>query len=230
MLQFADKPRPKVKMITHTEGNSSYMFMMVVVTTFSMILFQTASAQVPEHCGYSQENACAVPSEEDAQKILAVFPNAIVIVDEELYESIPEDDRKNADEIIESGARDEGASQGEDTVNGESMSPPTSGANIMELAAIDHDGDGRTCLDQHRMADEANRQLEGLGMAPLGSGNIEEDLRACLEAELTPDADDVRRRQGLGPNAGPLPDNLANPPQPRLPPNIAGPIEPSFPN
>ena len=49
-----------------------------------------------------------IPNEEDAQKILEVFPNAIVIVDEELYESIPEDDRKNADEIIESGARDEG--------------------------------------------------------------------------------------------------------------------------
>ena len=77
---------------------------------------------------------------------------------------------------------------------------------------MDHDGDGRTCLGQQRMADEANRQLEGLGMAPLGSGNIEEDLRACVEAELTPDADDVRRGQGLGPNAGPLPDNLANPP------------------
>ena len=77
---------------------------------------------------------------------------------------------------------------------------------------MDHDGDGITCLDQQRMANQANQQLEGLGMAPIGSGNIEEDLRACLEAELTPDADDVRRGQGLGPNAGPLPPNLANPP------------------
>jgi hypothetical protein len=82
----------------------------------------------------------------------------------------------------------------------------------MELAAIDHDGDGITCLNQQGLADQANQQLEGLGMAPLGSGNIEEDLRACVEAELTPDADDVRRKQGLGPNAGPLPNNLANPP------------------
>jgi hypothetical protein len=50
-----------------------------------------AYGQVPEHCGFNQENACAVPDEEDAQKILEVFPDAIVIVDEELYESIPEE-------------------------------------------------------------------------------------------------------------------------------------------
>ena len=68
-------------------------------------LYQLTYAQVPEHCGFNQENACAVPDEDDAQKILEVFPDAIVIVDEELYESIPEDDRKNADEIIEAGAR-----------------------------------------------------------------------------------------------------------------------------
>ena len=71
------------------------------------ITLSAAYGQVPEHCGFNQENACAVPDEEDAQKILEVFPDAIVIVDEELYESIPEDDRKDADEIIESGARNE---------------------------------------------------------------------------------------------------------------------------
>lgn len=77
---------------------------MVSVMTITL---SAAYGQVPEHCGFNQENACAVPDEEDAQKILEVFPDAIVIVDEELYESIPEDDRKDADEIIESGARNE---------------------------------------------------------------------------------------------------------------------------
>ncbi len=103
--------------------------------------------------------------------------------------------------------------------------------NITQEAAIDHDGDGVTCLDQQRMADEANRILGGIGMAPIGSGNIEEDLRGCVAAEKTPDRDDVLRGHGLGPNAGPLPPNIADPNlAPRPPPNIAKPIEPSFSN
>lgn len=79
----------------------------VLMVSVMTITLSAAYGQVPEHCGFNQENACAVPDEEDAQKILEVFPDAIVIVDEELYESIPEDDRKDADEIIESGARNE---------------------------------------------------------------------------------------------------------------------------
>jgi hypothetical protein len=108
---------------------------------------------------------------------------------------------------------------------------PTETVDITQEAAIDHDGDGVTCLDQQKMADEANRILGGIGMAPIGTGNLEEDLRACVAAEKTPDRDDVLRGQGLGPNAGPLPPNIADPNlAPRLPPNIAKPIEPSFRN
>ncbi len=108
---------------------------------------------------------------------------------------------------------------------------PAQTLDIYQEASIDHDKDGITCLDQHRMAEEANRILGGIGMAPIGSGNIEEDLRACIVAEKTPDRDDVLRGQGLGPNAGPLPPNIADPNlTPRLPPNIAKPIEPSFSN
>lgn len=90
----------------------SIAIILTIMTVLSgvAVSYQQTYAQVPEHCGYSQEHACAVPDEEDAEKILEEFPDAIVIVDEELYESIPEDDRKNADEIIETGARDEGDS------------------------------------------------------------------------------------------------------------------------
>jgi hypothetical protein len=40
----------------------------------------------------------------------------------------------------------------------------------MEEVGIDHDGDGRTCPDQQGLADQVDKQLEGLGMAPIGSG------------------------------------------------------------
>jgi hypothetical protein len=92
----------------------------VLMVSAMTITLSAAYGQVPEHCGFDQENACAVPDEEDAQEILEVFPDAIVIVDEELYESIPEDDRKDADEIIEAGARDEG--EEEDSVESGSSS------------------------------------------------------------------------------------------------------------
>ena len=71
-------------------------------------------AQVPEHCGYSFEHRCAVESEEEAQKILEVFPDAVVEVNEELYESIPEEDREDAEGII-----DKGPLQTSDSFNGE---------------------------------------------------------------------------------------------------------------
>ena len=116
--------------------------------------------------------------------------------------------------------------------NDEQSGPqPAETLDITQEASIDHDGNGVTCLDQHRMAEKANEILGGIGMEPIGSGNMEEDLRACVEAEKTADRDDVLRGQGLGPNAGPLPPNIADPNlTPRLPPNIAKPIEPSFAN
>ena len=87
--------------------------------------------------GYTFEHRCAVESEEEAQKILEVFPDAIVEVNEELYESIPEEDREDAEGIIEKGARDNGDGNFEeerDTVNEGSTSTPISGASIVELA------------------------------------------------------------------------------------------------
>jgi hypothetical protein len=105
-------------MMNSLEGKRNYIIMLVTVATLSMIIVQTASAQVPEHCGYSQEHACAVPNEEDAQKILEVFPDAIVIVDEELYESIPEEDREDAEGIIEKGARGGNEDSGESGSSG----------------------------------------------------------------------------------------------------------------
>jgi hypothetical protein len=106
---------------------------------------------------------------------------------------------------------------------------PAETLDVTQEASIDHDGNGVTCLDQHKMAERANEVLGGIGMEPIGSGNMEEDLRACVAAEKTADRDDVLRGHGLGPNAGPLPPNIADPDlTPRLPPNIAKPIEPSF--
>jgi hypothetical protein len=52
--------------------------------------------------------ACAVPDQDQAQEILEVFPDAFVIVDEEIYESIPEEDREDAEGIIEKGALEGG--------------------------------------------------------------------------------------------------------------------------
>ena len=164
------------------------------------------------------DNPCTLKTQEAAEDFIKKHPGATVIVNPSVFDEAREEEENSNDDEEEDGEDNDGSGDGgvsnneEDTVNEGSTSTPASGTNIMELAAIDHDGDGRTCLDQHRMADQANQQLEGLGMAPIGSGNIEEDLRACVEAELTPDADDVRRGQGLGPNAGPLPPNLANPP------------------
>ena len=99
--------------------------LLLIATAMVMTVGLTSvNAQVPEHCGFNQENACAVPDEEDAQKILEVFPDAIVIVDEELYESIPDEDRKDADEIIEAGARggDEDEDEGDSGDSGSSGS------------------------------------------------------------------------------------------------------------
>ena len=93
---------------------------LVAVAALSMLTTSLSMApvsvlgQVPEHCGYDDESQCAVPTEEQAQQILEVFPDANVVVDEELYNSIPEEDREDAEGIIAKGARDEGGDEDED--------------------------------------------------------------------------------------------------------------------
>ena len=80
------------------------LFASTLMIATSFLGIANVHAQVPEHCGYSFEHRCAVESEEEAQKILEVFPDAIVEVNEELYESIPEEDREDAEGIIDKGA------------------------------------------------------------------------------------------------------------------------------
>jgi hypothetical protein len=89
---------------------------LLVIAALSMLTtsLTVASGQVPDHCGWNEENACAVPTDEQAQQILGVFPDAVVIVDEDLYESIPEEDREDAEGIIASGPRDEDNEEDED--------------------------------------------------------------------------------------------------------------------
>jgi hypothetical protein len=80
----------------------------VLLVSVMTITLSAAYAQVPAHCGYSAEHACAVPDQDQAQELLEVFPDAFVIVDEEIYESIPEEDREDAEGIIEKGALEGG--------------------------------------------------------------------------------------------------------------------------
>jgi hypothetical protein len=91
------------------------LLLMATVMVMTVGITSNAYAQVPEHCGYDESSQCAVPTEEQAQQILEVFPDANVVVDEELYESIPEEDREDAEGIIEKGARDEGGDDEEDS-------------------------------------------------------------------------------------------------------------------
>jgi hypothetical protein len=109
----------------------------VILTTFAVAMISmlttgmtTSYAQVPEHCGYSFEHRCVVEDEEEMEKILEVFPDAQVEVNEELYESIPEEDREDAEGIIESGAREsddeESSESDEDSGDSGSSSQPQS--------------------------------------------------------------------------------------------------------
>ena len=113
----------------------------VVVAALSMLTtsLTMASGQVPEHCGYSEEHACAVPDEDQAQQILEVFPDAHVIVDEELYESIPEEDREDAEGIIASGARDEGGDEDEDEESSEDSGDSGSSSSGGDILPGDRD-------------------------------------------------------------------------------------------
>jgi hypothetical protein len=105
--------------------NKVTLLILLVAMVMAMTVgITSAYAQVPDHCGYSEEHACAVPNDEQAQQILEVFPDAYVIVDEELYESIPEEDREDAEGIIASGPRG-----GEDEDDEES-SDEDSGKNV----------------------------------------------------------------------------------------------------
>ena len=87
---------------------------MGIVTTLSMITVQTANAQVPDACGETQENACVVRSEEDAEELLEEFPDAIVEVDAEKYDNL----ETEAIDIDDMNTRDEDEDEDEeDNVN-----------------------------------------------------------------------------------------------------------------
>lgn len=76
---------------------------MGIVATLSMITVQTANSQVPDSCGETQENACVVRSEEDAEALLEEFPDAIVEVDAEKYDNL----ETEAIDIDDMNTRDE---------------------------------------------------------------------------------------------------------------------------
>ncbi|KAA2283115.1 hypothetical protein [Candidatus Nitrosocosmicus sp. SS] len=82
--------------------------LLLLAVTLSLIfssvgLTANTYAQLPKHCGYSYEHRCVLPDEEEAEKLSEVFPNAIVEVNEDLYDSIPDEDREDAEGIIEKG-------------------------------------------------------------------------------------------------------------------------------
>jgi hypothetical protein len=96
-------PLIKISKIGTMKFNFKIILIPILVYVIT-IAFSAVYAQVPAHCGYSADHACAVPDQDQAQEILEVFPDAFVIVDEEIYESIPEEDREDAEGIIEKGA------------------------------------------------------------------------------------------------------------------------------
>jgi hypothetical protein len=106
-------------MMGRLEEGKNYGLKLIPVTilfvSLLMMTVQTADAQLPEHCGYSFEHRCVVEDEDEKEKILEVFPDAIVEVNEELYESIPEEDREDAEGIIESGAIESDDSDNEES-------------------------------------------------------------------------------------------------------------------
>lgn len=71
----------------------------------------------PEHCGYNYENRCALPSKEQALELWEEYPDAIVEINKELYESIPEDDREDAEGIIDKGPLEQEESSNKDNDN-----------------------------------------------------------------------------------------------------------------
>ena len=83
---------------------------MGIVATLSMITVQTANAQVPDACGETQENACVVRSEEDAEELLEEFPDAIVEVDAEKYDNL----ETEANDIDDMNTRDEDEDEDEE--------------------------------------------------------------------------------------------------------------------
>jgi hypothetical protein len=91
-----------------------------IAVAVSMITVQGVSAQVPDDCGWDFENRCVVATEEHAEDLKEDFPDAEVEVNEELLNSIPEEDQEDTDEMEE---RDEEGQESSDEESSSSDSP-----------------------------------------------------------------------------------------------------------
>lgn len=75
----------------------------LMITTSSLSMTDVNAQRYPAHCGYSYEHRCVLPDEKEVQELLAEYPDAWVEKNKVLYKSIPEEDREDADGIIDAG-------------------------------------------------------------------------------------------------------------------------------